>query len=87
MTGDTWIVNSLQQLLDFVIQLQNDEIDFRLDCVRDAIMVVIPTPHKYYEIEFFADGHVESQTFGPSSPTMSVNLAEIAAAVKRTVDC
>lgn len=67
-------------------RLQNSKTDYMLDCVREAIMVIIPTPHKYYEIEFFADGHVESQTFGPSSPTESVNLDEIAEAVLRDVD-
>jgi len=51
-------VNSLEQLLEFLIRLQNSKIQFRLDCVRDAIMVVVPTPSKYYEIEFFADGHI-----------------------------
>jgi hypothetical protein len=73
--------------VDFVTRLQEAKTDYMLDCVREAIMVIIPTPHKYYEIEFFADGHIESQTFGPpSSATMSVSLDEIAEAVMRDVD-
>src|SRR5258708_390334 len=31
-------VNSLEQLLEFLIRLQNARITFRLECVRDAIM-------------------------------------------------
>ena len=30
-------------------------------------MVVLPSPSRYYEIEFFADSRVEVQTFGPAS--------------------
>jgi hypothetical protein len=78
-------MNSLEQLLDFVTRLQNSKIQFRPDCVRDAIMVVAPTPSKYCEIEFFADGHIESQAFGPSTPVARVTLDEIAQAVIRDV--
>ena len=79
-------MNSLEQLLEFLILLQNHKIQFRLDCVRDAIMVVVPTPSKYYEIEFFADGHIESQTFGPSSAVSRVTIDEIRATVIHEVN-
>ena len=79
-------MNSLEQLLDFLIQLQNSKIQFRLDCVRDAIMVIVPAPSKYYEIEFFADGHIESQTFGPSNAVQRVTHAEISETVIRDVN-
>lgn len=74
-------MNSLSQLLEFLILLQNSKIQFRLDCVRDAVMVIVPTPGKYYEIEFFADGHIETQTFGPSSAVARLTLEEVSEAV------
>jgi hypothetical protein len=79
-------VNSLEQLLEFLIRLQNARITFRLECVRDAIMVVIPTPSKYYEVEFFADGHIERQTFGPSGSVEQTTLDEITEVVLRDVN-
>ena len=57
----------MEQLIDFLLQLEANNIPFRLGSVRDAIMVVLPSPSRYYEIEFFADSRVEVQTFGPAS--------------------
>jgi hypothetical protein len=70
-------VNSLGQLLEFILGLQEEKISFNLQCVRDAIMVVVPTPSKCYEVEFFEDGHIEAQTFGPPSDVRSFTLEEI----------
>ena len=79
------MANSLEALLDFVIRLQIAKIHYKLDCVRDAILVVVPTPSKYYEVEFFADGRIESQTFGPAGWVERPTLDEIARAVIRDV--
>jgi hypothetical protein len=86
ITAGNWMVNSLEQLLEFVTRLQTAKIHHRLDCVRNAIMVIIPTPSKYYEVEFFADGHIESQTFGPAGSVENPTLDEIAGAVIRDVN-
>ena len=70
-------MNSLEQLLQFISRLQDDRIQFDLKCVRDAIMVALRSPSTYYEIEFFADGHIEVQSFGPPSGVERVTLQEI----------
>lgn len=74
-------MNSLEQLLAFLRRLDATNISYRLDCVRDAIMVIVPAPSKYYEIEFFADGHIESQTFGPANMVKSATIDALAAEV------
>jgi hypothetical protein len=79
-------VNSLEQLLQFISQLQDARIQFDLKCVRDAIMVALRSPSTYYEIESFADGHIEVQTFGTSSQMQSVTLHEITGRVIRDVN-
>jgi hypothetical protein len=79
-------VNSLDKLLEFLARLRDAKIQFSLDCVRDAIMVIVPTPRKYYEIEFFADGHIESQTFGQPSEVTRLTLEEISEVVVRDVN-
>jgi hypothetical protein len=45
--------------------------------VRDAVMVALRSPSTYYEIEFFADGHIEVQSFGQPSHVQTVTLQEI----------
>jgi hypothetical protein len=79
-------MNSLAQLLEFLARLQSSKISFSLDCVRDAIMVIVPAPSKYHEIEFFADGHIEIQTFGPSGAVAEMTLEEISETVIRDVN-
>ena len=79
-------MNSLEQLLQFISRLQNARIQFELKCVRDAIMVALRSPSTYYEIEFFADGHIELQTFGTPSPVQRFTLQEITDHVIREVN-
>jgi len=79
-------VNSFEQLLEFISRLRDSRIPFDLKCVRDAIMVALRSPSKYYEIEFFADGRIEVQTFGPPRPVQTVTLREITDRVVRDVN-
>jgi hypothetical protein len=79
-------MNSFEQLLEFISRLQDSRIQFDLQCVRDAIMVALRSPSTYYEIEFFADGDIEVQTFGPPSPVQTVTLREITDRVVRNVN-
>jgi hypothetical protein len=56
--------NALQKLLDFLAELGRQKCPYRLACWRDeAIMVEIATPGDRWEVEFFADGHVEVERF------------------------
>jgi len=80
------IVNSLESLLQFISRLQSDKIQFDLKCVREAIMVAVRSPSTYYEIEFFADGHIEVQTIGTPSHVHTVTLQEITDRVIRDVN-
>lgn len=79
-------MNALGQLLEFLCELRDAKIQFDLKCVRDAIMVTVVSPSTYYEIEFFADGNIEVQTFGPSSKVKTATLKEITAQVIRAVN-
>jgi hypothetical protein len=79
-------LNSLETLLHFISQLQDCRIQFDLKCVREAIMVAVRSPSTYYEIEFFADGHIEVQTFGASNEVDIENLQEITERVIRDVN-
>ena len=56
--------NSLQNLLEFLDELERHKIYFRLERVRsEAIMVRVDVPGERWEVEFFADGEVEVEIF------------------------
>ena len=69
-------MNAMEQLLTFVSRLQEEKIHFSLKCVRDAIMVTVVSPLAYREIEFFADGEIEVQTFKAGN-VVAMTLDEI----------
>ena len=65
--------NSLQKLLDFLDQLEQRKIYFTLGRSRsEAIMVDIAVPGEKWEVEFFADGHVEVELFRSGGPDSGV---------------
>jgi hypothetical protein len=67
---DTEQTNSFQKLLDFLDQLEQVKISFTLRRIRsETLMVDIHVPGERWEVEFFADGHVEVEVFshGPDS--------------------
>ncbi|MCG8461226.1 MAG: hypothetical protein MI919_33485 [Holophagales bacterium] len=75
--------NSLQKLLDFLQELERHKIFFRLECVRsEAIMVRVDVPGERWEVELFADGEVEVETFR-STESGVVGGSEARAALKR----
>ncbi len=59
----------MEKLLSFLDKLEERQIYYKLNKVRDAIMVEIALPGKRLEVEFFADGNVEVEKF--------ISIAEI----------
>jgi hypothetical protein len=56
--------NPLQAMLDFLVALDNAKIFHRLSRVRaEALMVEAAVPGERWEVEFFADGRVETERF------------------------
>ena len=53
----------MNKLLAFVDQLEEHKIWYRLEHIRDSIMVEAAIPGERWEIEFFADDHVEVERF------------------------
>jgi hypothetical protein len=60
-------MNPLEKLLRFLTDLDERKIFHRLSRVRpEAVMVEVAVPGERWEIEFFADGHLEVEIFGKS---------------------
>ena len=53
----------MDKLLAFIAQLEARKIWYRLEHVRDSIMVEVAIPGERWEIEFFPDGHTEVERF------------------------
>ena len=57
-------MDSFQKLLDFLDRLDANKIFFQLDrCRSETILVRVDLPGERWEVEFFADGHVEAEVF------------------------
>ena len=68
----------MEKLLVFVGELDQRRIFRRMACVRDAVMVDIHVPGARWEVEFFADGHVELEIFRSRDDVLSGEEAEAA---------
>jgi len=55
--------HGLSRALAFLDQLEAAHIAYRLEHVRDALMVSVAVPGERWEIEFFPDDHVEVERF------------------------
>jgi hypothetical protein len=58
--------SSLAKLLTFLNHLEEANISYKLDHVRDAIMIIVTVPGERWEIEFFEDDRVEVERFTSS---------------------
>ena len=67
----------MDQLLEFLRRLRTEQFAFRLDHVREAIMVSFATPDVRWEVEFFADGTVETETFLSSGVRSGIDWTDI----------
>ena len=53
----------MEKLLKFLNDLEDKHIYYKLNKVRDSIMVEVAIPGERWEIEFFEDGNVEVEKF------------------------
>lgn len=65
----------MRDLIDFLDKLEKNKIYYRLNKVRDGIMVEIAVPGERWEVEFFADGDVQIEKF--LSDGKIFNISEI----------
>jgi hypothetical protein len=69
--------NAMQKLLVFINELDRRRIHRRLASVREAV-VEVHVPGARWEVEFFADGHVEVEVFKRTGGVLSHEEAEYA---------
>ena len=56
-------MNTLKRLIDFLDKLEDRRIYYRLNKIRDGILVEVSVPGQRWEIEFLADGTIEIEKF------------------------
>jgi hypothetical protein len=50
-------------IYEFLDELEGRRITYRLEHIRDALMVVVFVPGQRWEVEFFPDGSIEVERF------------------------
>jgi len=53
----------MERLLELLNELEKRKIHYRLNKVRDSVMIEVAVPGQRWEIEFFEDGHIEIEKF------------------------
>ena len=53
----------MKKLINFLERLEEKKIYYKLNKVRDAIMVEVAISGERWEVEFFTDGNVEIEKF------------------------
>ena len=66
----------MTKLLGFAARLDKERIPYRVDIVRDAVMLEVSVPGERWEIEFFEDDHVEIERFRSSGEIEGEELLE-----------
>lgn len=68
----------METLLAFLVNLEKRKISYRLEHNRgDSLMVLVAVPAERWEVEFFANGKVEVETFGKSSGVREATVDEV----------
>ncbi|MBQ6042505.1 MAG: hypothetical protein IJL41_00020 [Clostridia bacterium] len=53
----------MKKLLHFLERLEQNKIYYRLNRIRDSILIEIAVPGERWEVEFFEDEHIEVERF------------------------
>lgn len=56
-------MDNLQRFIAFLTKLEDVKIYYRLNKVRDGIMVEVSVPGQRWEVEFMANGMIEIEKF------------------------
>lgn len=66
----------MSDLLDFLQKLEDNDIYYRLNKVRDSIMVELALPGQRWEVEFMRDGEVQVEKFLTSGEILDESALE-----------
>jgi hypothetical protein len=66
----------MAELLELLDRLDSAKVPYHLTHVRDSIMVEIAVPGERWEVEFFADCHVEFERFVSSGAVEDADKLE-----------
>ena len=56
-------MGTIKELIDFLEKLEERKIYFKLNKIRDSILIEIAVPGQRWEVEFMSDGSIEIEKF------------------------
>ena len=70
-------MDSLKRLLEFLTESSGARLLTGWKIRVEALMAIIAVPGQRLEVEFFSDGQIELERFGPSSGVTATTLDEL----------
>ncbi len=70
-------MDNLQKLIAFLAKLEERKIYYRLNKIRDSILVEISVPGQRWEVEFMSDGNIEIEKFITENKILNERELEI----------
>ena len=70
-------MHTLQDLIDFLDELEERDIYFRLNKIRDSILVEVAIPGERWEVEFMYSGEVLTERFVTEAVVEEGNLEDL----------
>jgi hypothetical protein len=70
-------MDGLQKLIMFLTKLDENDIYYRLNKIRDSIMAEIAVPSQRWEVEFMPDGRIEIEKFITENKIFDENEIEV----------
>lgn len=67
----------MRKLLEFLETLDSKRIYYRLNKIRDSILIEIAVPGERWEVEYFADGSVQVERFLSTAEIMGESGLDI----------
>ena len=67
----------MKKIIDFLNELEKRSIYYRINKIRDSIMIEIAVPGQRWEVEFFNDEHIEIEKFISSGEIYDENELEV----------
>ena len=67
----------MKRIIDFLNELEKRSIYYRINKIRDSIMIEIAVPGQRWEVEFFNDEHIEIEKFVSSGEIYDENELEV----------
>jgi hypothetical protein len=70
-------MDNLDKLISFLEKLESEKFSFKLDKIRDSILVEVYVPGQRWEIEFMQDGEIQIEIYKSEGRICGEEMLEV----------